>query len=485
MSTDLVDFGKVVLDPTAFSRVILQNDPWAIQQKIFQSVATHPRTAVKACHSSGKSHTAAQLVLWWLARFHDGVVLTTAPVFTQVERVIWKEIHVAVGKALIKYPDPLKVELSLKKNNYALGLSTDEGIRFQGHHGKILVIFDEAVGVKPDIWEAVEGMRAGGDVRMLCLGNPTVAGGPFYDAFGVNRQFWNTFTINAFATPNFYGLMPKALHGVTRDLSDAEIQPALEKLLAMSEKELSKNPRPYLTTRQWVKEKYYEWGPGHPLWDSRVLGRFPGQSEQSLFALSWLEQAQHRILEPVTYKEIRIRGGLDVAGPGEDETVLTLRKGPQIILQKFYTDPDPRGKVLADLMPYRDDLEVLNVDCNGIGWYMARHLEDAKIPVIDVNVHNKPTTLSAQNSEKYADLKAEVYWSTRAALESGEVAGLKDEVTISQLASIQYDHDSRGRIRIESKEDARKRGVKSPDRAESVVLAFANVPKPQFFIGRL
>jgi hypothetical protein len=56
-----------------------------------------------------------------------------------------------------------------------VGLSTDQGVRFQGFHGRVLIVIDEAPGVKADIWEAVEGIRAGGDVRVLALGNPRAA----------------------------------------------------------------------------------------------------------------------------------------------------------------------------------------------------------------------------------------------------------------------------------------------------------------------
>jgi hypothetical protein len=57
--------------------------------------------------------------------------------------------------------------------------------------------------------------------------------------------------------------------------------------------------------------------------------------------------------------------------------------------------------------------------------------------------------------------------------QDGDFCGLEDDTTLSQLAGIRYKHNSRGQILIESKEDARKRGVKSPDRAESTMLAFA------------
>ena len=43
-----------------------------------------------------------------------------------------------------------------------------------------------------------------------------------------------------------------------------------------------------------------------------------------------------------------------------------------------------------------------------------------------------------------------------------------------QLASIRYQINPRGLIEIESKDDLRKRGVRSPDRAEAIMLAFAD-----------
>jgi len=283
-------------------------------------------------------------------------------------------------------------------------------------------------------------------VRVLALGNPTVSSGPFHDAFTSQREGWNLITISAFETPNLAGI-------------------TVEQLLQLSEEELNQNPRPYLTTRRWVKEKYSEWGPGHPLWESRVLGNFPAQSEDALLSLAWLEKAQFSHVDGTG----KIRAGLDVAGPGEDETVLTVRRGPRILFQKFWPNEDPRGEVVATLMPYKPDLEVLNVDSIGIGWGMHTHLRDIFGDAVKaVNVGESP-----RDPEKYSNLKAELYWGLRMRAQAGDLAGLLDERTIGQLAGIRYKHNARGQVVIESKEDARKRGVKSPDRAESVMLAFA------------
>jgi hypothetical protein len=79
----------------------------------------------------------------------------------------------------------------------------------------------------------------------------------------------------------------------------------------------------------------------------------------------------------------------------------------------------------------------------------------------------------SRHPERFANLKAEPYWGLRECFEKGEVGGLKDEQAISQLATIRYSYNPRGQLLIESKEDARKRGIKSPDRAEAMMLAYA------------
>jgi phage terminase large subunit len=437
---------QMIKDPCLFCENLLGHDLWSKQREILHSVATRPRTAVKACHASSKTFTAADVVLWWITHQPNGIAVTTAPTWMQVEEQIWGHIRSATEGARIKYPKPTATSLRLGPERYAIGISTNDGVRFQGFHGQILVVVDEAPGVLPQIWEAIEGIRAGGDVRVLAVGNPVISSGPFYEAFTSNREGWNLITISAFDTPNLAGL-------------------SLEDLLQLSEEQLDQNPRPYLTTRRWVKEKYYEWGPEHPLFQARVLGQFPLQSEDALFSLSWLEAAKYRDSGDGT-----LFAGLDVAGPGESETVLYVRCGRRIVFFKAWSDPDPRGGLLAALQPFKAQLQGIRVDTVGIGHYLAQHLRDHGFPVIDVNVGS-----AASDPEKYYNLKAELYWRLRLRAESGDLAGLTDEMTISQLAGIRYRHNSRGQIMIESKEDARKRGVKSPDRAEALMLAFAKV----------
>lgn len=453
----------VVRDPARFARGVLGHDVWELPERIMRAIAARPsaRVAVKSCHGSGKTFTAAEITLWWLIRwkpdevYNKTVVITTAPTWSQVKKLLWGEIHLAVQNAKLEIPTPNETEIRipttgdpLGKTRYAYGLSTNDSVNFQGQHGKVLIVLDEAPGVEPAIWDAIEGIRAAGDVRLLAIGNPVIASGPFYEAFTTNRDTWDTFTISAFDTPNFRGLN-------------------LESLLALSDDEAATYvTRPYLITPGFVREKYREWGPAHPMWQSRVLGEFPDQAEDALISLAWIEAAKNR--EPIDNRTPTLRAGLDVAGPGEDETVLAVRDGPSILGLHAWPDTDPRGQVVAALRSYGERVKRVKVDSAGIGYYMAQHLRDAGFSVDEVNVGETP-----RDPEKFRNLKAELYWGLRQRLQDGDARGFVDERTNAQLAGIRYKHTSRGQVEIESKEEARKRGVKSPDRAEAVMLAFA------------
>jgi hypothetical protein len=476
----------IIRDPVRFARRVLQHDPWSTAEKILHSVANNRRTAVKACHSSSKTFTAAEAVLWWTIRYSNGIAITTAPTFTQVERLLWGEMRVAAEKSRIALPKLNKTELPLSAANYALGLSTNEGVRFQGFHGKLLIVLDEAPGVLAEIYDAIEGMRAGGDVHVLLLGNPIFPAGPFYAAFTTEAASWERFTISALDTPNLRGLYIVDPRDGSR-IGDADGRD----LMTLNADELDENVRPYLVTRRWVAEKYVEWGVGHPKFDARALGKFPDQSEFSLVPLAWIEDAELMQLEG---EGAEVEAGIDVAGPGKNETVLVVRRGPNVIFAKGYAQADPRGAVARDLMQFQGQKRKtadgrrsvwsikLKIDVIGIGYNFARHFEDLAYEVIDVNVGDP-----ARDQEKFRNLKAELYWGLRERFEHRRVGGIIYPKMVQQLASIEYFETSSGLTQIESKDDrkAKKRGidVDSLDWAEALILAFA--PPPRRFVRDL
>jgi phage terminase large subunit len=458
---------KKDLSPTGFSRSVLGHSPWRLQAEIMESVANNRRTAVKSCHASGKTYTSADVVLWWITRFEDAIAVTTAPTNTQVEQLLWGEIRNSARGSHVKYPKILTKELKISEKNYAIGLSTNEAERFQGFHsGRVLLVLDEAPGVRNEIWQAAQGLMAGGDVRILAIGNPTIIGGPFHAAFTSSRELWKTYTISAFDTPNL-----QRVSLMFKDESGANVVVGSGKdLLELSEEELDYSTRPYLCTRRWVKEMFTEWGPNHPYFQSKVLGEFPTESDDSLIPLKWLERNRIRDANtpPSSDHLKQLYAGVDVAGPGEAETVLVVRGGPRVVYIKGWTHSDPRGELVAALGQFKPNLVRINVDSVGIGWNMYTHLKDqfGKI-VFPINVGNRP-----RDKEKFVNAKAEFYWGLRLRVQAGDLRGLDDERTIGQLVAIRYKHNARGHIEIESKEDMRDRGVKSPDRAEALMLAF-------------
>src|ERR1700722_10801395 len=107
---------RLIEDPSSFAEGVLGHNLWSKQKEILQSVATHRRTAVKACHASGKTRAAAAAVLWWITNHTDGIAVTTAPSWTQVEKVLWGEIRSAIYVARIGYPRPSATEIRLAPN---------------------------------------------------------------------------------------------------------------------------------------------------------------------------------------------------------------------------------------------------------------------------------------------------------------------------------------------------------------------------------
>lgn len=471
-------------DPAKFARRILQHDTWNTQRAILRSVRDHRRTAVKACHASSKTFTAAEAVFWWLLRNkrRGGKVVTTAPTWIQVERLLWGEIR-KTAPMISGLPEVHKTHIDLGPDNFALGISTDRGVRFQGFHGRVLVILDEAPGVIPDAWEAIDGIEAGGDVHVLALGNPVQTGGPFYEAFGKDRRRWSTFTISAFDTPNLAGT-------------------TIEQLLEWERKgdaRLMERVRPYLVTREWVVDKYHKWGPSSPMFVARVLGNFPDGDEYSLIPLTWLERASQRRArnkndDVALLTKNPVEVGIDVAGPGENETVVAIRSGDRLLVVKAFPDRDARGPVMRFLAPWKGRIRAAKVDSIGIGYYMARHLEDYGIPVVDVNValppiehlHEEGSDIELHSSEEFTNLRAQLYWGLRRRAELDKLWGADalDDETMGQLSGIRWHTDNRGgKISIESKKVARtKRGLPSPDRADAVMLAYAPVTamSPEF-----
>ena len=427
---------KLKNDPNYFVEAVLGDSLWEKQREILEAVRDNRTTVVRSCHGAGKSYIAARTALWFLYTNKDSIVATTAPTFRQVQEILWREINSALANSKIALEgDISRTSINIAPKHFAIGLSTDEPNKFQGLHSKrVLFIGDEAAGIPEEIFEAANGILTGQDDRMLLIGNPTSLAGTFYDAFH---------------QPSTY-----KIHIDYKDTPNIKAQ---------------KTIIPGLLTQEWVDAMVEEWGIDNPVFQSRVLGQFPEQGSDTLIPLLEIEKAVTRELE--TGNETFI--GVDVARYGTDKTVFVIRKGENIEKIEKYSLEDTMqtsGRVKALLMLYNN--AIARVDEVGVGAGVVDSLKEQGVKVQGINVGE-----SAVDSEHFVNKRAENYWNLRTRFLEGRIAIPDDSELISQLANLKYKYTSKGQIQIESKEDMKKRGMKSPDVADALMLAFSDRDK--------
>lgn len=451
-------------DPAWWCENVLRVKPWSKQVEIMQSVRDNPRTAVRSCHGIGKSFTAGQIILWFLNAFAPSIVLSTAPTWRQVEKLVWKEVRASyarataidggLGGALL----PASPELQIVRDQwYAAGLSTNDPDRFQGYHEEhILVIVDEAAGVPEDIFEAIEGVLTSEHSRLLLLGNPTSVGGTFHKAF--RGAGYKAIHIGAFDTPNFtaFGITQEDFENNTWE---AKITGSL--------------PNPKLITPEWAYDKFLKWGPNSPAYQARVLGDFPEGGDDTLIPIAWVEAAQTRWLDMEPGEPVEIGG--DIARYGSDETVIAIRRGRRVEPLLAYSQKDTMETTGLVMAAHRETRAAgVKVDVIGIGAGVADRLKELKCPVAGVNVAE-----SAREPERFKNLRAELWWNLRELLDPNPrlnpdpIALPPDDQLLADLTNVKYRINSRGQVEVESKDEIKKRLGRSPDRGDAVVLAFA------------
>ena len=85
----------------------------------------------------------------------------------------------------------------------------------------------------------------------------------------------------------------------------------------------------------------------------------------------------------------------------------------------------------------------------------------------------------ADDSERFLNLRAQMFDGLRQRFADRDIGIPDDAELISQLASLTYQYTSRGQLQIESKDQIRRSGRQSPDKADALALAFAaTTPEP-------
>jgi len=457
------------------------------QKDICRAISKNDRVVVSACHAVGKTFTMAKVVLA-IGSSNPGVkIITTAPTFLQVEKLLWSEIR--TGHRTSKIPlggDMLNIEWKMDTDWFALGMSPKDDAggagdsqgtnsRFQGFHGDmIVVIFDEATGISPQRWIQVEGLLTSANTKFIAIGNPTSKSSPFYNCF--QSPNYKKIKLSCFDSPNL-----KANGITTMDRLSAELD--ILKSISNDEDRMShikqyKIVQSRLITTQWVLSCAIKWGLDHPLFVSKVLGEFPDEDDNAIVKMVHIEEAQQRT---DTSKEGFRSIGVDPARFGTDSTVITVIEGSQVTLRKELVKHDT-AEVTGTIVNIINSLdrrarETIVVDATGIGSGVYDQLKERRrdkvIPerVILREVHFGERCPIESDRKVYANLKAKLFVELGKDVKD-DLCLLPDNVYLEELPTILYRFDSKGRFVIEGKDDYKKRtGRSSPDSSDSLALA--------------
>lgn len=401
------------------------------------------RVAVRSGHKVGKSRTAAYLALWWYCTRPDGRVVMTSSSNHQIKNILWRELAKLFKNARYKMGGQLARDpgtgLQAEDGREVLGLSTNEPERMAGISSPaLLYILDEASGIPDVILEAILGNSAGGGV-IVGFSNPTRTSGFFFDAWHSRAEQW---------------------HG---------IRVSSEEAAAVTP------PIPGLARREWIEDMAQESGRDSPFFQVRVLGEFPTQAENAVIPLHLVEAGVRRWRELVDsgkHQELRERlhiGG-DVARFGDDETAIVWRRGPFASLPSTFSGLDERGvaqKILTVARGERvqGEIPVANVDVVGLGAAVVALLDAASdLEVVPIHAQDKP------DAEGFVRMRDQLWWGCREWLKGG--GAIPDDPKLrTELVAPTYSFDAQGRVKVESKDEMKKKIGRSPDRADALCLA--------------
>lgn len=432
-------------DPVGWCHRKLGAYVWSKQRQIMESVRDYRFTAVPSCHGPGKSWSASAIAAWWIDVHPPGTafVVTTAPTDAQVKAILWREIRRRHRQAAIMG------RVTLEAKWYMGESSSDEELigmgrkpqdydadAFQGIHAKyVLVLVDEAGGVPKILFDALETLMTNEYARMLAIGNPDDPTSHFETICRPNSD-WNVIRIPVWVTPNFTG----------------EAIPA-----SLAED---------LVTPLWVNEREVKWGRGSPLWQAKVEAEFPKISNDTLFTPEMIQKA-HALSKPgLEYGNY----AWDIARYGADETVGYRNRGGVVrkVFNKHQQDTVTSANIIAaHLSMHGENYVPAVVDVVGVGAGVVDTLASLDFNVVPFNGGE-----AAFDNKRFRNRRAEVAWRTRELMENNEIdLDPFDEELAAQLSVLKWNIDRAGRIMIESKDDMRRRGLPSPDRADCVMMA--------------
>lgn len=427
--------------PVAFVQDIMGAQPEPEQADFLAALVHRKPIAVKSGHGIGKTAAEAWAILWFLSTRPFSRVPCTAPTGHQLDDILWPEVAKWLWKSPLK-DDFIWTKTRLcardhEESWFAVPRSCNRPENLQGFHAdELLFVIDEAPGVPQEIMEVVEGamtnrgIGGGGDAaQLLMTGNPTQLSGTFFNAFHRDRAQYQTFT---FSSEN-------------SSLVSSEY---CERLAAL-------------------------FGKDSDVYRVRVLGQFPKGTSDAFIRLDAVEAAIKREVKA----EGAIELGIDPARYGDDKSIICWRRGLQVQpFESFHGINTTRltgetAKLVRKIRKtgYTEKIKV-KVDDTGIGGGVTDQLQELQQ---ELNIFVVPVNFGgASLKPEYADRGAQMWGDIKEALDTIQLPA--DEELTAELSTRKYKLQPDGKIKLERKEDMKKRGIASPDRGDALCLCFAH-----------
>jgi len=399
------------------------------------------RISIRSGNGAGKTCLLAIIILHYILFRNDVKVPVTAPSSGQLKDGLipetrkWmkqlpsflRRLITTTQDRIVRTDDP---ELNFVSFRTARK-ETPEAL--QGIHAQfVMCVVDEASAVAEEVYEAAQGTMSTPGSIFIMISNPTRLTGYFHLSHHKNRSFWKTFHVTSFDTSRV-------------DYSFVE----------QIERDYGKNSDQYRV---------------------KVLGEFPSREESTLIGHDVVNAALTRDIA-VTPKALRV-WGLDV-GRGGDLSALVERADRVFTFAETQNYSDTMLTVgwvkakwdstPADLRP-----ESIYVDSIGIGAGVADRLRELQLPAVDVNVGEASST-----KLKYMRMRDELWWALKEFFEAMNCAistdieqHIRDLILAEVTAPLQL-FTSSGKDAVETKQQMRTRGVKSPNVADAMCLTFA------------
>lgn len=284
-------------------------------------------------------------------------------------------------------------------------------------------LFDEGSSIPEKIFEVAQGGLTDGEPMFFLFGNPTRNTGFFRRTFGNLKHRWNSKQIDS-----------REVEGTNKELMN-----------------------------KWIED----YGDDSDFVRVRVKGMFPRSSVTQLIGLDIVEAAMANKLHSSKYDYAPKVLGVDVAWYGDDRNVIFLRQGLsafQLWEGREVDSVDVAGLVAQYEDEYNVDAVFIDAGMGNGVIDQLRRLGRYPIPVYFGGKSSSP---------KYLNKRAEMWGDMKDWLKDDFPMLHKDNELIEDLTAPEYHMTLKGQIQLERKEDMKKRGLSSPDKADALALTFA------------